>query len=146
MKHCIDCNKPIRSVSIRCVSCNNKHRHAISFVASDGVKKCTECKIEKPLSHFNKNTLMKDGYFRKCKKCVSAYRFKNREKINSGHKGYLIKHKYGITLEQKNQMVLDQEGRCGCCGDVLGIDPRNICLDHDHDKKRIRKILCRGCN
>ena len=43
-------------------------------------------------------------------------------------------------------MVLDQEGRCGCCGDVLGIDPRNICLDHDHDKKRIRKILCRGCN
>lgn len=89
------------------------------------------------------------------------YHVKNREIDNLKHREWhmknkkvnpsydinkTLKQKYGITLEQKNKMIIDQNGLCGCCGKPLGIISRNICVDHDHSFKYIRKILCNSCN
>ena len=82
----------------------------------------------------------------KNKKLVSD-RHKLYAKINpSYNKTRSLKNLYGITFEQKNQMIIDQNGLCGCCEKPLGIISRNIHTDHDHDSKIVRKILCKSCN
>jgi hypothetical protein len=70
------------------------------------------------------------------------YRLKNIDKIKSNQ---YIKT-YGITLEQKNQMIKDQNGLCGCCGESMGDNPHNMHMDHCHITNKIRKVLCSKCN
>lgn len=53
------------------------------------------------------------------------------------------KRKYGITLEQYQQMLLDQDNRCGLCGSDFIQIPH---VDHDHATNKVRSILCRHCN
>lgn len=53
--------------------------------------------------------------------------------------------KYGITLEQKQQMIENQGGRCAICNKVLD-NGRHTCVDHDHKTGKVRGILCRKCN
>ncbi len=57
---------------------------------------------------------------------------------------------YGITLEQRDQMLIDQAGRCAICADPM----TSPCLDHDHAccpgpracGKCVRGLLCQSCN
>jgi hypothetical protein len=52
-----------------------------------------------------------------------------------------LKRKYGLTLEQFDEMLAAQGGGCGICG-KLGADN----VDHDHETGRVRGILCWNCN
>ncbi len=69
------------------------------------------------------------------------------QKYNSKHK---IKRKYdqlrinyNLNIQQYNKMVHKQKGICPICkkdyGDKLGVD-------HNHETKEIRGLLCRRCN
>ena len=52
--------------------------------------------------------------------------------------------KYGITVEEYNNMLNAQDGICAICGvDRIG---RNMPVDHDHQTGEIRAILCGNCN
>ncbi|HEX7276621.1 MAG TPA: endonuclease VII domain-containing protein [Acidimicrobiales bacterium] len=58
--------------------------------------------------------------------------------------GYL-QRKYGITIEQYDQMLAAQGGGCAICGR----EPRpdiSLHLDHDHESGQVRGILCFRCN
>ena len=58
------------------------------------------------------------------------------------HRKYVLKSLYGITVEQYNEVYSEQEGKCAICHSwfpVLGVD-------HNHNTKRIRGLLCRQCN
>lgn len=66
-----------------------------------------------------------------------------------------LKHRYGLTLEDRQQMLDNQGGCCYLCGDPFDPDrPRGIHTDHDHDccpgsrscGKCIRGLACDGCN
>lgn len=66
-----------------------------------------------------------------------------------------FKHRYGLTLEGRQQILNDQGGRCYLCGDPFDPNrPRGIHTDHDHDccpgsrscGKCIRGLACDGCN
>lgn len=74
------------------------------------------------------------------------YRKEHSKKIKEFEKNRHLINKYGITYDQKNQMVIDQGGLCASCKQPLGIKPQNICVDHDHDTGKVRKILCNSCN
>lgn len=50
--------------------------------------------------------------------------------------------KYGLSLEQYEQMLAQQKGRCAVCQEV----PRRICVDHDHETGDVRGLLCSSCN
>ena len=52
------------------------------------------------------------------------------------------KYNYGITPQKYKSMFLFQEGKCAICGD----SPKRLCVDHDHDTKKIRSLLCSKCN
>ena len=58
--------------------------------------------------------------------------------------GYL-KRKYGITVEQYDELLASQGGRCAICRR----EPRpdiSLHLDHDHESGQLRGILCFRCN
>lgn len=64
-------------------------------------------------------------------------------------------YKYGLTLEQFQQMLEDQGFLCAICGcDLSELSFNNIHIDHDHSccpterscGECVRKLLCRACN
>lgn len=61
---------------------------------------------------------------------------KNRERA--------LRRNYGITVEQYDKMLADQEGRCKICDSVPGIRP--LCVDHCHETDKVRGLLCDSCN
>jgi hypothetical protein len=57
-----------------------------------------------------------------------------------------LKHRYGITVEQRDSMLSAQGGLCAIC---RGNDPKRgkgWCVDHCHKTEKIRGILCHDCN
>jgi hypothetical protein len=61
-----------------------------------------------------------------------------RKKIN---RKWHLKLKYGLTLEQYEQLSDEQRGRCGVCGTKA-----KLVVDHDHTTGKVRALLCGPCN
>jgi hypothetical protein len=64
-----------------------------------------------------------------------------KERQRAGH----LKRKYGITIEQYDELLAAQGGRCAICRR----EPRpdiSLHLDHDHESGQLRGILCFRCN
>lgn len=56
-----------------------------------------------------------------------------------------LKHAYGITPEQWEELFARQAGKCPGCATLLG---RGITthVDHCHSTGEVRGLLCRKCN
>jgi hypothetical protein len=52
---------------------------------------------------------------------------------------------YGLTLEQKRQMLAEQGG-CGICAKPPTDDLVDWDTDHDHVTEKVRGVLCHNCN
>lgn len=70
-----------------------------------------------------------------------------------------LRHKYGISLEQLQEMIVDQGGMCALCDEPLDLTPSvsryaSPVVDHDHKccagskscGKCIRGVIHRSCN
>lgn len=87
-----------------------------------------------------------------CKKnseWLKEYRKQNSEKIKGYARTYNKKHRrkitakrYGLKLEQYDQMLEEQNGKCAVCLSVS----KKLVIDHDHKTNKIRKLLCPKCN
>lgn len=79
-------------------------------------------------------------------------------RISKGRRDSL--KRYGLTPDAYNEMLVAQEFRCKICK-ILGTDaPRisshrgkdhkwqngGLCVDHDHETKKVRGLLCTDCN
>jgi hypothetical protein len=54
-----------------------------------------------------------------------------------------LRFRYGITLEDYEAMVARQDGLCALCT----LRPtKRLCVDHCHDTRMLRSLLCQGCN
>lgn len=72
------------------------------------------------------------------------------------HRHYIrarrAKEKYGITIEQVNEMAKQQDGVCAICQQVpRKRDSRSdkvmdFCIDHSHVTNKVRALLCDRCN
>lgn len=49
---------------------------------------------------------------------------------------------YRITPDEFDALFAKQNGKCAICG----VAPQRPVVDHDHETKKIRGILCHGCN
>ena len=63
-----------------------------------------------------------------------------------------LKQEFGITLEQYNELLAKQGGKCAICGaTVTGVREKgkrehSLYVDHDHKTGSVRGILCSHCN
>ena len=54
--------------------------------------------------------------------------------------------RFGITLEQYDKMLFNQNGKCACCGKHHTDEHYSLAVDHDHNTGAVRALLCGGCN
>ncbi len=137
------------------------------------VKICPRCQLEKPLEEFisTKMTLM--SYCTNCRKAyrqeyqkrrpdvekknrrnsylrhrerriedVNRWQQANKDKVAKSGKKARLKHHYGISVEQYEELKRLQENKCPICQDPL-LRPF---VDHNHQTKQVRGLLCDRCN
>jgi hypothetical protein len=125
----------------------------------ENVKKCSKCGEEKPESAFDKKSSEKSGITSRCKVCRSddnrRYYRNNTEKINvtkrrysernrDKMRGYSLKFKYGMTIEDYNAMFERQSGVCAICKQPetarhsSGNGVLSLAVDHCHRTGEIR--------
>lgn len=57
---------------------------------------------------------------------------------------YLMKN-YGLTLDDYQEMLEAQDGRCAICQKKVLTD-NGLHVDHDHITDTVRGLLCGNCN
>lgn len=128
-------------------------------------KECSKCKENKDLVKFGSNKRAKDGRQSSCLDC-------NRERLNANakrwyqantqkglaiahkwkalnpdkHTDLLLKKRYNITLDQKKKMHEEQSGKCPICLKHEKDLKRKLVVDHCHETKKVRELLCDSCN
>ena len=86
-----------------------------------------------------------------------AYYWANREKIRKAQndrrtpeieREYNLRHKFGITQADYDRMLKEQDGKCAVCRSPHSgrKDRKNFAVDHNHETKAIRGLLCVQCN
>ena len=55
-----------------------------------------------------------------------------------------LKKMFGIGMEEYSKMLEEQNGKCAVCG--MEDQWFSLAVDHCHDKKHIRGLLCSQCN
>ena len=127
------------------------------------VKKCSKCKIDKPHSDYFKDNKRKIGIRCKCKDCCKQETIEWRIKNRSEYNGYTamwrsknpdkqhatdIKRNYGLSIEDYNRMLVEQECKCKICGKQHDPSKKRgrLYVDHNHKNGKVRGLLCSGCN
>jgi hypothetical protein len=101
------------------------------------MKRCSTCRKRKPTTDFHKRSAAIDGRQAKCKVCNSLttrVQLWNRSGIE------------GMTHARYNEMLAKQDGRCAICAIKPTLDMYDLSVDHDHETKAVRKLLCGKCN
>lgn len=127
-----------------------------------------KCKQQNPqsLNNFTKNSKTKDGLKIWCKNCTKQYEkeyymdMQNKYTRKKYKKDYDKKYYdvnflryrekqllrlYGITLQQYNQMLAEQNCKCAVCN-KNELEVGTLCVDHDHENGKIRNLVCTPCN
>ena len=116
-------------------------------------KRCQDCGVTKPLSDFGvykRPHRAKDTEHKMCKLCYNARMVKYMSSEEQRLKKYYLKieKKYGITRQDYEDMLAEQNGVCAICGKINRFDAfhQRLAVDHNHDTGNVRGILCTSCN
>ena len=111
----------------------------------DKIKTCTKCKIEKSINDFYSNKSIKNGKRRECIGCYNAWQKQNNatEESKIKRRKYKLYYKYGLTIEDVEELLVIQSNRCALC---LKLFTKMFDIDHDHKTGKVRGLLCRDCN
>lgn len=109
------------------------------------LKTCKVCRIEKNISEFYTGR-------GKCKDCVNAAARKIRvdkperyARYRKRANEYLKERRYGITQEDFNNMLVEQNNMCKICNSEFK-NTKDTHIDHCHSTNKVRGLLCNGCN
>jgi hypothetical protein len=64
----------------------------------------------------------------------------------------MSRHRYGISIPERNKMLLEQGGKCKICEKIISFDgtagskDTTANVDHCHETGKVRAILCWPCN
>lgn len=120
------------------------------------VRRCGQCGIEKSIDNFHKNASRKDGLQTWCKDCqrerTYTWRQANPEKYAAVRKDSYERRGrdtqrarlYGLQPGEYETLLELQDGKCAIC--EVSASERPLDVDHDHQTRRVRGLLCRLCN
>lgn len=108
------------------------------------MKECNTCGLEKPLSEYHRDAGIKCGYRGKCSKCRDTHRKKVYDKKDN--RGWWLKSTYGITIEDYDHMLEEQNNCCAICYTHVSTQIKNLHVDHCHTSGEVRGLLCSKCN
>ena len=93
-------------------------------------KVCTKCSDEKPATadYFGYTKL--NTFQSWCRDCMNEYL-----------RNYHFISRFGITREERNNLIRQQNGLCAICQ-----RKKKLGVDHNHKTKSIRGMLCNSCN
>jgi hypothetical protein len=86
------------------------------------------------------------------KKDHAVYMREHRKRNPDKFRNIDLKKKFGITLEQYETMLNEQNGVCAICKRSDNVmdwrtgKQRHLAVDHCHRSGHIRKLLCQNCN
>lgn len=93
--------------------------------------------------------LNKEDYNKKRKEWADKNREKRTRQARSSH----LRVKFGISLDEYEEIFKKQNGLCAICNkkqkiskDILGRKNYNLYIDHCHKSGKIRGLLCNKCN
>jgi hypothetical protein len=97
------------------------------------MKKCTKCQIVKSIEEFYSK---RQSW---CKVCTLELR-------NTAGRNKQYKKRYGITIDDYNELLKNQNNCCAICKTHISKLSKNLAVDHCHETKIIRGLLCFNCN
>jgi len=113
---------------------------------------CSSCKETKDCSLFPKANGKDRGYAWVCKSCKTQKRIKKQKSMSPDewsllNRSYWLKSTYGITLEEYNIMLKNQNHKCAICfADEVDVFKQTLYVDHCHTTNKNRGLLCHPCN
>ena len=120
-------------------------------------KKCSCCGEVKPTTEFIRHkSREKWGFTSWCKECRNKknkkYYKDNPEKYKITNRKKNLKKLYGLTIEDVEIMLKNQNYKCAICGKEIflhgaSMDNNKIArVDHNHETGEVRGLLCNDCN
>lgn len=117
------------------------------------LKLCRKCGERKPLEEFCVSYNLRCGRVSNCRAChrkwgKECYRRTKGRASRNCH----LRDTYGITLEEYNAKLMAQGMMCAICGkkapslDSSEWGKYSYPVDHCHETKKVRGILCPQCN
>jgi len=150
--------QPLSEERKRKIGANSKAAHArkrdgkLKEIQETGCITCSKCLETKPTSNFTRDRHRGVGYRAQCKHCNgdyyrrkgNEYYHANRDKIIPKRFWYYKKGVHGVTKEQYLEILASQYGSCAICKEIP--KEKALCVDHNHETKKIRGLLCHRCN
>lgn len=137
--------------------------------------KCVAESNPQPAENFSRDRKRDDGRTVHCKSCLKVIRLQRKEYQNAytrkwrkknplkckqytltkkskknakaRKRKYILKTRYGISIEQWNDMYEEQKGQCPIC--LLHMNDcveKQLHVDHCHKTGKVRGLLCSTCN
>lgn len=149
-----------------CVACSNarqrefweENRAYLLQNRHDTVKekRCRDCGKVLPAEEFYYNGRYRSSVCRACtlKKRKDGW-IKNKEKRNKTRRGgytplknkdYVLRSKYGMSLDEYNNRLVNQNSKCAICGSEDPKGKGGFVVDHCHSTGAVRGLLCSPCN
>ena len=104
---------------------------------------CVHCTLDNaPADHFYWSN-GKKGPCKTTHKARVAKKWREDPDHRARHNSNKYKARYGIAIDEYDQMVADQNGQCYICNTT---PDHKLRVDHCHAKGAVRRLLCHGCN
>ena len=109
-------------------------------------KTCYACRQTKPVSEFYRSNVK--YYQKECKERCRVRKAKwHRTEIGKlSSTNTKLKRRFGITLDEYNELLQKQNYECLICGAKNSTNGHRLAVDHSHVTGKVRALLCKACN
>jgi hypothetical protein len=111
------------------------------------LKRCSSCKVDKPITEFYSHKDTTDKLRPNCKVCVKVYNKAHglKPEVQERRSRKHVLKTYGLTPATYDALLVEQGHTCAICKRTCSTG-RRLSVDHDHVTGAVRGLLCGNCN
>ena len=118
------------------------------------IRRCTKCRVSKPLTSFYTRKDRPCGYTSECRACLQK-RARDaggitKEERMVHHRRHNLWKAFRLTIDEYDVLFQKQGGVCAICGRPETVANQygvmRLAVDHDHNTDKVRGLLCTKCN